>query len=195
MKIAMIGGSSKEPSGLLDLDRSWEFWGLNNCIPKWLGHRYVRFDKWFHLHQRSSLAEQIPEHLKWFEEWAAKHTEIEFVLLEPYEGIPNAMVFPRSALALMPRGGYHCSSFDWMVAYAIFLGAKEIFITGVQLHTQQSSEPISSGSCLEYWIGYAEGRGIKVTTADDCDLFYNYRLVRDHRAYGYDEFDIVEDVT
>lgn len=194
MRVAIIGGMAAKDSGLLKLCRDWEFWGLNTCLPEWLGKKYVRLDKWFHLHRRCDLAKEIPQHLDKFEEWANKHDEIEIVLLEPWATLPNATVLPRAALEEMPRGNYHCGSFDWMLAYALHLGAAEIFLTGIQLHTQ-SGEPISSGPCLEYWCGYAEGRGVRVTVAYDCDLFWNYRLVRDHKRYGYDSWDLIEEVS
>lgn len=194
MKVAFMGGAAKEDSGLMDLGREWELWGLNGCMPKWFGPKYLRIDKWFHLHQREALERQIPEHVEWFEKWGQVHNEIEFVLLEPWEQIPNATIFPKHSVTHFGRRGtYHCGSFDWMLAYALLLGASEVFIAGVNLHTD-GGEPMSAGQCLEYWIGYAEGQGVKVTVADDCDLFWNYRMVRDHRMYGYDEFDLVETV-
>lgn len=194
LKVAIVGGVAKKSGGLLELDRSWEFWGLNNCIPQWLGPKYVRLDKWFHLHRRSELVAEIPAHVEWFEDWANQHDEIEIVLLEPWAALPNAVIFPREELSKMPRADYHCGSFDWMVAYALHLGATEIFLTGIKLHTE-SGEPISSGPCLEYWCGYAEGLGVKVTVANDCDLFFNWHLVKSHYVYGYDKWDLIENRT
>ena len=194
LKVAIMGGAAKEHSGLMQLGREWELWGLNSCMPDWFGPKYRRIDKWFHLHQRAALERQIPKHVEWFEQWYERHSEIEFVLLELWDKCPNATIFPKHSIThLGPRGEYHCGSFDLMLAYALLLGATEVFIAGVKLHTE-SSEPMSAGACLEYWIGYAEGQEVKVTVAGDCDLFYNYRLVRDHRMYGYDEFDLVETV-
>ena len=59
----------------------------------------------------------------------------------------------------------------------------------------EGGEPLSAWACLEYWIGYARGRGIRVVLAEDCNLFYNYRIVRDKRQYGYDDWDLIEDRT
>ena len=193
MKVAIIGGGAKEDGGLKKLLRhhSWEVWCVNMLLPSWFQKRYYRIDKMFHLHQWAALKKNIPEHLEAFETWADKHDEMEIVLLEPYEKLPRATIFPRYEMEYMSRSWYHCGSFDWIVAYAAHLGAQEIFLSGVGLH-RESGEPMSAGPCLEYWCGYAEGKGVKVTTGSDCDLFWNYRLVRDHKAYGYDEFDLVE---
>lgn len=194
MKIAIIGGVAKKSDGILALGRDWEIWGVNLCIPPWLGNAYVRLDKWFHLHKRSWLEDEIPEALKAFEDWALKHEEMEFFVTAPWDKLPAAKVFPRDELRLMPRGDYHCGSFDWMVAYAVYLGATEIMLSGIKLH-HESAEPLSSGACLEYWCGYAEGRGVKVTTAPSCELFFNFHLVKSHYVYGYDKWDLIEDRT
>lgn len=193
MKVAMVGGSAKKASGILSLDSSWQIWGLNLSGPEWLLRSYKGIDKWFHIHKLEDLVKEIPEHVVAFEEWAKSHPEIEFVLLEPWPLIPHATIFPHEELRKMPRGSYHCSSFDWMVAYAIHLGATEILIAGVQM--RRSEEPISATPALEYWCGYAEGRGVKVTVCPDTDLFYNYHMVRSRYTYGYDSWDLIEDRT
>lgn len=194
MKVAIVGGAAKKDCGVLSLGKSWEVWGLNLVAPAWFFQAYIGIDKMFHIHKRSDLIKEIPEHVFAFEEWAAKHEEVEFVLLEPWDAIPNATIFPHEELRKMPRGSYHCSSFDWMIAYALHLGATEIMLCGVQMYRDRG-EPISSGPCIEYWCGYAEGRGVKVTVSKDSDLFYNYHLVRSNYVYGYDSWDLVEDRT
>lgn len=193
MKVAIVGGAAKKKNGLLKLDRSWQIWGLNLSGPTFLWQSYLGISKWFHIHKRDDLVKEIPDHVTQFEDWAKMHEEIEFVLLEPWKELPNATIFPHEELRKQPRGSYHCSSFDWMIAYALHLGAKEIMLAGVQM--RNSEEPISATPCIEYWCGYAEGRGCKVTVTPDCDLFYNYHLVRSRYAYGYDSWDLIEDRT
>ena len=194
MKVAIIGGCAKKSDGVLELGREWHIWGVNACWPEWLMRSYIRLDKWFHLHRRAELKDEIPEHLEAFEKWCLAHDEIEIVLLEMWENLPKATIFPRDEVRRIGRGDYHCGSFDWMVAYAILLGVEEIYLAGIKLHTE-SGEPQSSGPCLEYWCGFAEARGIKITTSPSCDLFYNWHLVKSHYVYGYDKWDLIEDRT
>jgi len=112
-------------------------------------------------------------------------------VLEPWPTLPDVTIFPHEILrSSQPRGAYHCSSIDWMIAYALHLGASEIFLTGVQM--RNSEEPLSAQACIEYWCGYAEGKGCRVTAASDSDLFFNYHLVRSRYVYGYDSWDLVE---
>lgn len=193
MKICIVGGAAKKDCGVLELDRSWEIWALNLVGGAWFWQSYIGIDKMFHIHKHADLVKDIPEHAKAFEEWAEKHPEVEFVLLEPWDKIPHATIFPHQELRKMPRGSYHCSSFCWMIAYALHLGATEIMLAGIQM--RNSEEPISATPAIEYWCGYAEGRGVKVTVTKDCDLFYNYHLVRSRYAYGYDSWNLIEDRT
>lgn len=193
MKVAIVAGSAKAKDGILNLGSGYEIWGLNGCWPAWLMGSYVRLDKWFHIHKRADLLKDIPEHVDNFETWAKKHPEIEFVLLEPWDAIPDATIFPHEELRKMPRGDYHCSSIDWMIAYAIHLRADEIVLSGIQMRAE--GEPISATPCIEYWCGYAQGFGIDVTVTPSCDLFYNYHMVRSRYVYGYDSWDLIEDRT
>lgn len=114
-------------------------------------------------------------------------------------GRKNCYIFPRfKFIDLSQRPDYHCGSFDWMVTMAIdcLEGApdREIVVHGVSLLIE-AGEPISARACLEYWLGVAEGRGIKVTCMPDCDLFAFYHLVKSNMVYGYDDTPIYEDRT
>ncbi len=190
MKVAMYGGSPALDMGAaLSHGAGWEHWCLNNCWPI-----AVRWDRWFNIHQYGALKKNWPKGLAQEIAWAHMNPKVPCYVIESWGGVlPNERIFPRDKLARQPRGWYHCGSIDWMVAYAIHLKATEIAIHGVSL-AMESGEPLSAWPCLEYWCGYAEGRGIKVTVHEP-GLFANYRVVRDKRAYGYDEYDLITDVT
>ena len=118
------------------------------------------------------------------------------MLLEPWDKLPKATIFPHEELRRQPRGSYHCSSIDWMISYALHIGVADltdIYIAGVQMRHHE--EPISATPCIEYWCGYAQGLGVNVRVAPSCDLFYNYHLVRSRYVYGYDSWDLIEDRT
>lgn len=188
MKIVMIGGAITKPA-LVPNEKGWEQWIINNVFHEWTG---LRITRWFNLHHLKTLKKEYAGGLAQEIAWAWLHQKVPCYVLQSWAGaLPNERIFPRKKLAAMPRGWYHCGSFDWMVAYAVLLGAKEISIHGVRLCTD-SGEPMSARACLEYWIGYAEAKGCKVHFHDG-DLFYNYHLVRDRKAYGYDDWDLLED--
>ena len=193
MKIAIIGGNSKDAHGALNRDID-EFWGLNNVHPVWTN--YIQWARWFNLHRYAHLYRDMPLGLDQEIVWARNNPEVPCYVVESWDDrLPNERIFPRKEMArAMPRGDYHCGSFDWMVAYATFVGATEIHLHGIGL-AMESGEPSSAWACLEYWCGYAEGRGVKVFTAKDCDIFAYYHLVKTHKVYGYDDIPLVEDRT
>jgi len=122
--------------------------------------------------------------------WANQNKNIPFYICDKWKDVPTAIIFPRDKMRF-GRYNYHCGSFDWMIAFAIYKGAKEIELHGINL-TFEWGEPISARACLEYWCGYAEAKGIKITTKN-CFIFHPYQMVRTNKVYGYDHFNLIED--
>lgn len=187
MKVVMLGGVAEEKYWHPYPDA--EIWGLNGIRPKWV----KKFDRMFNIHTRSNLEAEWKKGLEKDIAWANKNPNVPFYVIEPWPEALSTVAFPRSEMNF-GRPNYHCGSFDWMVAFAIHLGATEIDLHGIQLN-MAGGEPISARACLEFWCGFAEGKGIKVTTARDCDLFWQYHLVRVKNVYGYDDMPLVEDRT
>lgn len=70
---------------------------------------------------------------------------------------------------------YFTNSIAYMIAYAIYKGYKGINIWGVDM--ESDSEYAYERSCVTYWIGQAEARGVKVTIASgltDPFVLYGY---------------------
>lgn len=189
-KVIIIGGGSKKE--YFTDDPEAEIWGLNGIRQDWV----PRFDRMFNLHHYTSLQDDWAKGLQRDIEWANEHKDIPFYVIDDWPDVPHAKIFPRAEMEAtrIGRPDYHAGSFDWMVAYAIFLGFSEIELHGIGL-VGEVGEPLSARPCLEYWCGVAEGRDIKVTCAKDCDLFYIYHYVKTRHQYGYDDMDLVEDRT
>lgn len=195
LKVVIIGGATK-PGALLERygDSGWEFWGLNAMRPAWSTD--IPWARWFNLHRYEHLVRDWADGLAKEIKWARANPTVPFYVLDDYEEWPiPCQRFPRREMApSQPRSMYHAGSFDWLVAYAVHLGAIEISLHGVKLATDgPADEPISARACLEYWCGYAEGRGRKVTAAEDCNIFCQYHLVRSNSVYGYDDVQLVEE--
>jgi len=86
---------------------------------------------------------------------------------------------------------YFTSSIAYMIAYAIYTGAKEINIYGVDM--EQDSEYRYQRPCLAYWLGFAKAKGIKTTVSTvladppfnygyDMERQNNFVKVLEHRA-------------
>lgn len=167
----------------------WERWGFNGL---YRSIRAQHFTRWFELHSR--LVDPYSVGAGWREpvkELRAVSKKIPLYLCEPDPEIPLAKVYPRAEVeALTTNGKYHAGSFDWMVALAILEGFKEIRIVGVNF--QAGGEPISARPCLEYWLGVAEGRGIK-TKVIGGDCFRIFDLLRSDIPYGFEAQRLVEE--
>lgn len=193
MKVAIVGGGAR-PEHWKQYGKGWEVWGLNAIRPFWV----AQFHRMFNLHRYAHLDRDCPQYIDWDCIWSSRHPKTPLYVVDTWGGLlKREVLFPLKALRHLPRGGeYHASSLDMMVAFALHLKAREIAIHGVGFHIMEAGEPISARACLEYWLGVAEGRGVKVTTAGDCPaLFHQYHYVRSRSIYGFDDVHMVEDRT
>lgn len=74
---------------------------------------------------------------------------------------------------------YFTSTVSWMLAHAIIQGYTEITI--MQIHLSHESEYFYERPCIEYWIGRAEERGIKVNIPEDSEI------LNGHYLYGFEK--------
>jgi hypothetical protein len=192
----IIGGGAKARNldvAMCDAE-GVEIWGINAIRKKWV----PRWDRMFNLH-RYDLLRKYGWPVEVDAEWCANHEDIPFYTVDqwPDGRMARTIIFPREKMAeAMPRGDYHCNSFDWLVAYAVYRGGYDsVHLHGVTLTTDGLLEQMSSRACLEYWCGYAEAKGVKIVQSKDCNLFYATHLVLSERVYGYDDCPAYEDRT
>lgn len=189
-KIAILGFA---PSRLVAPfgEEGWEFWGLNDPMDHpGIPARHA-FTRWFQIHPPRYLAKHYPKGLDDLAEHWGESRGIRLYMDTHYPEYPDSIPYPKAEVeALTDHGGFHASSFDWMVALAILEGFEEIHLYGSSFFTfpVMNSEPITALACLQYWLGVAEGRGIKVSVFGGGHLFtiqhlavYNSRL-----QYGWD---------
>ena len=198
MKVAIVGGATRTGAQVLSYPLKkyggdWEIWGLNAIRPRWADR--LGWTRWFNLHRWKHLKRDWAPGLRAEIAWAQAFPKVPFYVLDPWRkgALPNQVIFPKDKLLAMPRGDYHAGSFDWLVAYAVLLGANHIALHGVGLALDSlRDEPYSARACLEYWCGYAQGKGVLVTAAEDCELMAQYHLVKSNSLYGYDDVQLVE---
>jgi hypothetical protein len=81
--------------------------------------------------------------------------------------MPNAAVFPFDDL-LRRFHPYFTNTISWQIAWAIYNDFEEIGIWGVDMAVAE--EYMAQRPSVEYYLGIAEGLGIKITLPDECDL-------------------------
>ena len=95
----------------------------------------------------------------------------------PFIGLQN---YPLDDVVAYFGSDYFGSTVDYAIALAVFRGFTEIDIYGVNLIDDEYAYQKPS---MEYWIGMARGRGVKVTVNGS---YTKLLKTRDGKLYGYD---------
>jgi hypothetical protein len=99
-------------------------------------------------------------------------------MLSSRSDFPTSITYPLDQMIAQFRRDYFHSTVDYMLALAISEGFEDIGVWGIDMaHDSEYEHQKPSGS---YWIGVAEGRGIRVTLPPESAL-----LKKAHR-YGYE---------
>ena len=154
-------------------DESFDFWGLNGL------HGFTdqaglspRFTMWFQIHKKDRVWEQ-PHHLSWL-----KNCPLPIIMQDHYKEIPTSIRYPKEEIQEKYRP-YFESSFAWMFTLAMEMGYKEIQVFGV--HVSAESEYVLQRPNVEYLLGLAEGKGIKIYVPPEADILQS-RII-----YGYQD--------
>ena len=145
-------------------DEDYEFWGCNEGYVQ----DFPKIDRWFQIHPYISFSRadntNDPNHFKWLME---EH-DFEIYMQEKFPFIPSAEKYPLDIYSQWYGRRYFRSSFDYMIAMAIMEGYEEIGIFGFEMAS--GTEYFHQRSSAEYWIGRAEGMGIKIREPNGWNL-------------------------
>ena len=103
-----------------------------------------------------------------------------------YAEIPKSEAFPLEECEKQFGMAYFTNTIAYMIAYALLKGAKEIDIYGV--NQASSSEYFYEKSGVEYWLGVANGRGVKISiNGSKSELLSNKARFGGGLLYGYNQ--------
>jgi hypothetical protein len=195
MKVAIIGHGAAIGAAGIYQGTGWKIWGINSVHRNALVRGPQDWDAMFNLHRLAHLERDCPQYVDWDSTFSRRNPKVPMVVVDTWGGLlEREVIYPRKAIAKMPRGEYHASSFDMAVAYAIHLKAKVIHLHGANFATDSPrEEPISARACLEYWCGYAQGRGIELRAFSCHGLFRQFHLVMSDSYYGFDDVQMIEE--
>ena len=164
-----------------------EIWGMNE---KSRNQPLSAFTRWFQLHNPEYLERFWPPGIEDLSETWSTERDMPVYMDKHYPEYPDSVSYPKIEVeALTSHGGYHASSFDWMLALGILEGFERIDLYGIDLRSWQlTGEPVSARACLEYWIGVAEGRGIEVEIYGRSDVLKIVHIAKyvSDLQYGFD---------
>lgn len=176
LKVALVGTAPSSRMLAPFNDPSWEIWscspGNMNLLP--------RVTKWFEIHGNLMWPEHAsygPAYIEWL-----KHQPFPIFMQGGPNGIglvPNATPFPMEEMVTTFGRDFFTSSFAWMMAMAISLGAKEIALYGIDMASRD--EYILQRPGFYFFKHEAERRGIKVWAPNESDIMQPPGL------YGFSE--------
>lgn len=174
-KVCLLGTSNTLSQAPIN-DRSFEFWALNDMFVLPQGKAATR---WFELHPRATHESHIPRGNANNYLDGLRAMTIPVYMQEHYPDIPASIKYPLEEMIVHFGRQYFKSTLDYMMALALYEGFEEIHLYGVNM--ADSLEYAHQRPSMEYWIGRAEGMGVKVVLPEGCDLLKGYF------RYGYDE--------
>lgn len=149
LKIALVGLSPTTHDFAPFFDTEWECWGL-----PWDEGYWLHYDRLFEMHDlrllESDQCKRRPGYID-----RLKTVDVPLFMQQAY--FPSALAYP---LDIAPRG-YYNSSISYAMAMAIHEKPVEIAVYGVDMDAKD--EYAYQRPNMEYLIGYAEGKGIKVS--------------------------------
>ena len=158
MKIAIIGTAPGWERAPWD-DETWTRWGLNDGYLQHGPDR--RCHAWWELHGDTPLTRsRRPE--DHFERIADMAMPVYYLHGAP--PTPLAVKLDTDALAAVWRDHFACTN-AYQIALALKMGATEIALYGTPL--AGAREACVERPCVSAWLGFAEGRGVRVTVEHD----------------------------
>ncbi len=153
-----------------------EIWTVNE------GYRmFPRVTRLFEIHNRKYLTQKIrnPQHLQWLQ----KNVDVPVYMLERFDDIPKSIEFPYRDIIKECGSNYFTNTISWMIGFALLEDFEEISIYGVDMATD--AEYQAQRPSVEFFVGLAMGRGVKVDIAGQSNMLLNAFLygVEDHKTH------------
>lgn len=158
---------------------SAEIWSLNHNWP------YLpkdRWDRWIDIHDPAWSATKGLKPEVWADQESflkKKHGKPIF-MQRHYEDYPDSVAYPLADVVKRFGRRYFTSAMAYLIALALYEGCDEIGLFGADMRGDE--EYAMQRPCAEYWLGRAEGMGIKVFVPELAGV-----LNPDGMDYGYDE--------
>ena len=158
MKVAVVGLHPELHKLAPWDDPEWEKWGL-----PWDKGYWPKYSRLFEMHDISLARTRWTDYVGFLSE-----VGVPLYMQEAYPEVHGAKRYPVEAVSESIHGDYFNSSIAYIVALAIHEGADEIGIYGVDMAAIDEFDYQRPN--LEYLIGVARGKGIKVHIPEESSI-------------------------
>lgn len=106
-----------------------------------------------------------------------------------HEDYPGLVAYPLEAVVDSTGYAYMNNTAAYAVAYAIYIGVKKITVFGCDFTYENSHHAEKGRACVEFWLGIAAARGIKLSIPQSSSLMDGCEPMAE-KLYGYDTLDV-----
>jgi hypothetical protein len=155
-KVALLGGITAQRVLAPWDDPAWDIWSMN-LIPAVTPEGIFRADRWFELHERCA---QTDDDLIWI-----RRCPVPIYVPDADMATLNsrALIYPLAQVERETRNYWACTM-AYQIALALCEGYREVGLYGIDLRQGTLRERTVEWACLSWWAGFAEGRGMRITT-------------------------------
>lgn len=118
-----------------------------------------------------------------------KKSRVPIVTSRKHDDYPALVEFPLQDVLNNLGHDYFNSTAAYAVAFAIHVGVKKISLFGIDYTLPNQHQAEKGRACVEYWLGKAQERGIKISMPKTTTLM-DACHTRAERLYGYDTVDV-----
>ena len=151
-------------------DFDGDVWAMNTAwrIEGFL-EKFRNISHWWEMH---TLETRQEDHV----EWLMRECPYPVFMQYKHVNIESSIEYPLDEILSRYRRYFLCTM-AFQLAYAIHAGYDEIHMYGFNM---MFTDDLIQKWSMEYWLGYAEGKGIEVFIPENCDLLNSPKL------YGYE---------
>ena len=184
MKSVAIFGFDAKTRDEIHNSKAGEVWTLNDAYNH--GVPMERVTRWYEMHKMSYLITKDAS----YKDFLRKRHPFPIYMQEAARTVfdwlsskrmylPSSVTYPRDKISRAIDGGsmYFTSTMAYMIAHAIFENYNQIELYGIDL--SYGTEYEFQKACVEYYLGIARGRGIRVIVPEESGLL-------SAPMYGYD---------
>ena len=157
--------------------KNYKIWG---CATNLFHPNMPDMDLVFEIHKYNSELNYIYKKMK-------EYSDNKYITSSKFKGI-KSKIYPIDKIK-KKYGEYFCSSFAYMIVYAIEKGYENIKLIGIDYDiTGTMREDLIERANLEYYLGVAKGKGIVIDT-EECPMIcrsmflYGYERLSKHKKY------------
>ena len=159
-----------------------EVWGINAVAG------VVLCDRVFHMDdvriQEIRAAAQPDSNIARMLQWLRVHPG-PIITSREHPDYPGLVAFPLDDVVNNMGQAYFNSTAAYAVAYAIHIGVKHLSLFGCDYTYPDAHDAEKGRGCLEFWLGIASARGIKLSVPKTSTLLDGIYTQQEH-FYGYD---------